>query len=88
MIGEACSCGVPVISSNVGGVGDLVIANRTGWLFPAGDDRLFSEHLLYVIEHSNLMHQMKETIRQVAVEKVSEEAMIDSLKKGFDYVLR
>jgi|GEM_PF-2599566 len=38
---EAIACGTPVIGAEIGGIPDVVIPGRTGWLFPAGDvDRL------------------------------------------------
>jgi glycosyltransferase involved in cell wall biosynthesis len=34
---EAMAAGVPVLSTEVGGVGDLIVHGETGWLVPSGD---------------------------------------------------
>src|SRR5438067_10208715 len=38
VVGEAMACGTPVISSRMGAVEELIVDDRTGWLFPVGDD--------------------------------------------------
>lgn len=34
---ESIACGVPVVATDVGGLRELVVADETGWLVPAGD---------------------------------------------------
>ena len=34
---EASSCGIPVIASDVGGLSEIIVNGRTGWLVPPGD---------------------------------------------------
>jgi glycosyltransferase involved in cell wall biosynthesis len=87
VIGEAFSCGIPVVSSHVGGIDDLVIEGRTGWLFPPGDDAALGGIFSLVARQPEMIRQMRDEIRKVAVEKVSEEAISASLKKGFEKAL-
>lgn len=42
---EAMAAGVPVVSTNVGGIGEVVTDRETGLLAPAGDDARLAEHL-------------------------------------------
>ena len=86
VIGEALSCGIPVISSNVGEINDLVIHNKTGWLFPAGQDELFYQYLVEALDNPGNIKKMRKYIRKTAIEKVSEQAIIKSLKKGFSSI--
>ena len=83
VIGEAFSCGIPVISSNVGGIDDLVTQNTSGWLFPVGNDSLFHKYLAEALENPDRLRRMRKNIRQMAIKKVSEGAITQSLKLGF-----
>ena len=40
---EAAACGVPSIGSDVGGVGEAIIHNQTGWVVPPNDPKSFAE---------------------------------------------
>jgi glycosyltransferase involved in cell wall biosynthesis len=40
---EAMAAGVPVLSTDVGGVGDLIVHGETGWLVPPGDPPAMAE---------------------------------------------
>ena len=43
---EAMGAGLAVVSTRVGGVGEIVMEGQTGLLAPAGDDRTLAEHIL------------------------------------------
>jgi glycosyltransferase involved in cell wall biosynthesis len=88
VIGEAFSCGVPVVTSNVGGVDDLVIPGESGWLFSAGDDNAMQEHLDYVLANPDIITRMRSVVRKIAEEKVSVPAIRSALQKGFSSVLK
>jgi len=83
VIGEAFACGVPVISSNVGGIDDLVIKDKTGWLFPAGDDAELRSCMEQVMKDPEKIEAMRSTVRNVALDHVSNEAVSKSLHAGF-----
>lgn len=48
---EAQAAGKPVVSTNVGGVADVVLQNQTGYITPPGDAVLFAEALLQLTEN-------------------------------------
>ena len=83
VIGEAFACGVPVISSRVGCIDDLVHDDKTGWLFPAGDDEGLGRCLAHVMKNPEIITPMRETVRQTAVGMVSIEAVAKALGEGF-----
>jgi glycosyltransferase involved in cell wall biosynthesis len=55
---EAMRAGLPVVASNVGGVGEAVIDNKTGFLAPCGDELVFRARLRDLIESPTLRRQI------------------------------
>jgi glycosyltransferase involved in cell wall biosynthesis len=83
VVGEAMSCGTLVLSSNVGGVSELVIENQTGWLFSPGDDAALKERLTHVLAHPEIVAPMRAHARSVAEERVSPDGVAAALKECF-----
>lgn len=83
VVGEALACGLPVVSSDVGAISDLVIENKTGWLFPPQDNEGLFNHLQFIAENPEIIKSMRATIRDFATEHVSTQALAGSLKRGF-----
>lgn len=72
---EAMAAGLPVVSTRVGGVGEVVEEGVTGLLAPAGDDAKLAEHILRLAADQTSRLQMGERGRQRAVDKFSESRM-------------
>jgi glycosyltransferase involved in cell wall biosynthesis len=72
---EAMSAGLPVVSTRVGGVGEVVLDGRTGLLAAAGDDRTLSEHILRLAASADLRRQLGEQGRRRAADLFSEPQM-------------
>lgn len=51
---EAMACEVPVISSNAGGLPELMIDGVTGFMCPVGDVECFTRKALHVLDKANL----------------------------------
>ncbi|WP_114751790.1 glycosyltransferase family 4 protein [Pleomorphovibrio marinus] len=83
VIGESFACGTPVLSSRVGGIPDLVIPNKTGWLFEPGDDIEMLETLCTMLEICPRNAEFRENIRNYAENLVSFRAIGEVLKSGF-----
>jgi glycosyltransferase involved in cell wall biosynthesis len=83
VLGEALACGLPVVSSDVGAVSDLVIEGKTGWLFAPQDDEALLNRLLLVAENPQKIKTMLTFIRDFAEDQISVEAVTGSLKSGF-----
>ena len=78
---EAMFAGLPVVASNVGGISELVIDGRTGFLTDAGwlDDLV--EKLLYLINNPKERQRMGEAGRKIAQEEFGVRKMTDKYEK-------
>lgn len=72
---EAMACGLPVVSTAVGGIPDVVEDGVSGYLVPKGDEAALRERLSTLITHSALRSQFAEAARKDALERRSSETM-------------
>lgn len=66
---ESLSCGVPVVAFSVGGLKDIIIQNKNGWLIPSFDTLSFSKLLIKLINDNSLIKKKKFFCRSSAVSK-------------------
>jgi len=64
---EAMACGVPVLSTYVGGIAELVETERTGLLVPAGDSNALSEAIVRYFDDFELRQRVSRLARQQIV---------------------
>jgi len=57
---EAQACNIPVISTDVGGVKDIVFNNETGFIVPKNNAEKFAEKLLLLIEDEKKREKMSQ----------------------------
>src|SRR5690606_1840749 len=57
---EAMACEVPVISSNAGGISEVNMHGKTGFLSEVGDYKNMAENALTLLENETLLKQFKE----------------------------
>lgn len=57
---EAQAGGIPVISTDVGGVRDIVLDGETGWVVPKNNISLFAEKLLLLVENEIERNRLSE----------------------------
>jgi glycosyltransferase involved in cell wall biosynthesis len=55
---EAQASQVPIVSTNVGGVQNVMIDNETGFIVPKNNARIFADKLLVLIENEALRNEM------------------------------
>lgn len=66
---EACASGRPIVSTNVGGIGDFIEHTKNGFLVDDNNPNTFANHLLYLINHEKERIKMglfnQENIKQL-----------------------
>jgi glycosyltransferase involved in cell wall biosynthesis len=88
VVGEAMACGTPVIGTDVGGVAELVVPGATGWLLPAGDDRVveakLAETLAHVLDDPNELAAYRARARAIAEARVAPRVITRQLSDCFE----
>ena len=72
---EAMAAGVPVVSSNTGGLPEVNEEGVSGYLCPIGDVKAMAEKAIYILEDRNRLAQFKQNARKVA-ERFDEEKIV------------
>jgi N-acetyl-alpha-D-glucosaminyl L-malate synthase BshA len=57
---EAMACGVPVVSTNVGGLPEININGKTGYLNDVGDVAAMAENAFYILEDEERLESFKD----------------------------
>ncbi|EKY17289.1 N-acetyl-alpha-D-glucosaminyl L-malate synthase BshA [Capnocytophaga sp. oral taxon 324] len=72
---EAMAAGVPVVSSNTGGLPEVNEEGVSGYLCPIGDVKAMAEKAIYILENKNRLAQFKQNARKVA-ERFDEDKIV------------
>jgi glycosyltransferase involved in cell wall biosynthesis len=74
---EAMACAVPVVSTAVGGIPDVLQEDVTGYLVPKGDERALATRLETLLADANARARIGATAREFCVRHYSWTAMRD-----------
>jgi len=83
---EAMSCGVPVISSSVGGLPELNLHGETGYIAEIGDVERMAKYAIELLTNEKRYEQLSANARKRA-EYFSEENIVPMYEKFYDKVL-
>jgi glycosyltransferase involved in cell wall biosynthesis len=72
---EAMAAGLPVAATRVGGLPELVVPGRTGWLVPPGDAVALAAAMSQALGDADVREALGRTGREIAVADFSLEAM-------------
>ena len=68
---ESLACGVPVISTNVGGIPEMYDPNKSGRLINRDDSKSMSEELLLLVTNPELLKELSANARKEAEKNYS-----------------
>ena len=80
---EAMACGVPVLSTYVGGIVELVDPEKTGLLVPAGDSAALSEAIMRYCDDFELRQRVSRLAREKIVSVFNLDTEVDKLAELF-----
>jgi glycosyltransferase involved in cell wall biosynthesis len=84
---EAIASGTPVLASRTGGLVDIVLPDRTGWLFDVGNSGELHALLTSVGKERSQASGLRETCRKLAVDHWSIERQAQDYLKVYDELL-
>jgi len=72
---EALSYGKPVVSSNVGGISEIVFDGENGFVVD-NDDNIFAERIKFVLENNDIYQKFSENSKKVFNQYLTTEKMV------------
>ena len=85
---EAMAAGVPVVSTSVGGIPEMVTTGETGFLNDSGDADGLASSIVKLSSDSGLRSRIIGAARQRAFDVFSREQMLESYAKLYEEMLR
>jgi len=80
---EAQLCGLPAVTTDAGGAGEVVVDGETGFVVPVGDEASFAAALQRLLEDPELRRRMGEAGRRRMLEEFSVERMVREIDQLF-----
>jgi N-acetyl-alpha-D-glucosaminyl L-malate synthase BshA len=85
---EAMSCGLPVLASEIGGLGEVVSPGVDGWLCRVGDCQCMAERAYDLLSNDKRRTAMGEAARKKAVEQFSPERIVSQYEAVYQRVMK
>ena len=84
---EAMACGVPVISSSVGGLPELIRHNETGYIAEFSDVKRMARYAIDLLKNNKKCKAFSQNARKRAVKNFDVDLIIPQYEKYYDAVL-
>ncbi|MCB0833396.1 MAG: N-acetyl-alpha-D-glucosaminyl L-malate synthase BshA [Bacteroidetes bacterium] len=85
---EAMSCGVPVVTSDVGGLPEVNIAGETGFLHAVGDVDGMAKSAAAILADDTLAQRLGEGARQRVIDNFGTDAIVENYLKYYQRILQ
>jgi glycosyltransferase involved in cell wall biosynthesis len=84
---EAQASGIPIVSTNVGGIKDIVLEGKTGFLIEGDDRDKFTEKLTELIENKNKRQEMSQNGWSFVKDKFQYTKLISNMDEYYKSLL-
>lgn len=85
---EAMACGAIPITSNVGGIPELIAQEETGYICKVGDVESMAEYAILVFRNKVLANRLRQNARRCVQEQFAPEQMIQRYAESYAEILR
>ena len=75
--------GMPVISTNVGGISSLIEHNKTGILLPSNDPFLAASYITQIVNNQDFAIELGKNARKSALKRHNKELIITDIIKAY-----
>ncbi len=84
---EAQAAGIPVVTTDVGGVKDIVLDGETGFIVPNNDLNTYVEKLLLLVENKKKREKMSQNGWSFVQEKFHYETLVRNMEGLYDQLI-
>ena len=84
---EALSTGLPVVTTSVGGIPEMIESGKNGFLVQPFNSRELSDRILYLLEHPAAASEMALLARKVILERFDWRLIVKKVLKVYDEAL-
>lgn len=84
---EAMLAGLPVVATKVGGIPELILHKKTGYLCQVGDVESMANYLSYLLTHKNEAEQMGYLAHQTISDSFSAENLLHNVINSYQKIL-
>ncbi len=84
---EAMSCGLPVVSSSIGGLPELVVHGETGYIAEIGDIDRMAKYVLDLLTNDTKYRYFSENSRKRAEDKFRIDSITDQYEQYYNKIL-
>lgn len=84
---EALSTGLPVVTTNVGGIPEMIENGKNGFLVQPFDSRELADRILYYLEHPQTATEMASSARKIIEERFDWRLIVQKVLKVYNEAL-
>jgi len=84
---EALSTGLPVVTTNVGGIPEMIENGKNGFLVQPFDSRELADRILYYLEHPQTAAEMASSARKIIEERFDWRLIVQKVLKVYGKAL-